>query len=875
MSDQNNHWCFRVLRRFCPTQMVEEIEGDLLQRFDRDVELFGKRKAKKRMMWNVIRFFRPGIILRNKFSMQLNQGYMFSSYFKVMIRNMGKQKFHSAITISGLTVGITFAMLIGVFVWGELQVNQDLKDVDRLFLLETKYSSTEGTMPPFFVPALLGPQAVEQYPGIFETQYRFRDRSVTVSKGDKHFRLQSMIGDSTFFDMFGFKVLYGLAERALSNPNHIVISEKVARQFFDRSDVVGESLTLSTEVNGLKEYLITAVLADLQKKNSVSDFMNSDAQIFLPQESRVDFNLGFQDEWNTNIITYIKTTPTASTAEATRIINQLLSKDAPKEVSENKTIELSPLNDYYLLTNHGAVQKLIVSLTIIVVFIILLAIVNFVNISIASSFSRLKEVGVRKVIGGLKNQVVVQFLSESIMLALLSGILSLLLYQALHGYFGETLDVSLPSLTQLNFSTGMWLIAGTIVIGVLAGCYPSLYLSGTRTIESLKGKFKSVKRTLSFSRSLVTIQFFIAVFIFTATLIMSEQVGFIMKTNLGYDKSFVMIVSSVPRTWTEEGFSKMDAAKQEFLNIPVIKSASLSWGAPNFNFSPFSANINHAGRSLDEGVLTTMQAADEDYMEVYGFKLLEGKFFVDKGEALQRNRIVINESAQKALSAQVGDKIKIQFSDQEYTIVGIVSDFNFESLHEKVKPVAFTHTRDFQAFRFFSFKLGSGNIAESVQEVEKIWKKIFPNDPFVYTFTDERMASVYQTEFQLKKASAIGSVLILVIVLTGVLGLVSLSVARRSKEIGIRKVVGATASDILALISGEYAVLLTISFLVGVPSSYLFCLRWLSGFAYHVELAWWMFVVPITFLFLVTIAIVGAQSIKSALSNPVDSLRYE
>lgn len=800
---------------------------------------------------------------------------MFRSYLKVMIRNMARQKFHSAINILGLTVGITFAMLIGVFVWGELQVNQDLKDVDRLFLLETKYSSTEGTMPPFFVPALLGPQAVEQYPSVFETQYRFRDRSVTVSKGDRHFRLQSMIGDSTFFEMFGFKVLYGQSSSALSNPNHIVISEKVARQFFDRSDVVGESLTLSTEVNGLKEYLITAVLADLQKKNSVSDFMNSDAQIFLSQESRIDFNLGFQDEWNTNIITYIKTTPTASAAEATRIINQLLIKDAPKEVSENKTIELNPLNEYYLLTNHGAVQKLIASLSIIVVFIILLAIVNFVNISIASSFSRLKEVGVRKVIGGLKNQVVIQFLSESVVLAFLSGILSLLLYQVLHGYFGETLAVSLPSLTQLKFSVWIWLIAGAVVIGILAGCYPSLYLSGTRTIESLKGKFKSVKGTVFFSRGLVTIQFFIAVFIFTATLIMSEQVGFILKTDLGYDKSLVMIVSSVPRTWTEQGFSKMDVAKREFLTTPAIKSASLSWGAPNFNFSPFSAKINHAGSNPDEGVLTTMQAADEDYMEVYGFKLLDGKFFVDEGEAFQRNRIVINQSAQKALSAQIGDKIKIQFSDQEYTVVGIVNDFNFESLHEKVKPVAFTHTRDFQAFRFFSFRLNPGNIAESVQEVEKIWKKVFPNDPFVYTFTDERMASIYQTEFQLKKASAIGSVLILVIVLTGVLGLVSLSVARRRKEIGIRKIVGATAPNILALISGEYAVLLMISFLVGVPSSYLFCLRWLSGFAYHIELAWWMFVFPVAFLFLVTILIVGAQSIKSALSNPVDSLRYE
>jgi putative ABC transport system permease protein len=219
--------------------------------------------------------------------------------------------------------------------------------------------------------------------------------------------------------------------------------------------------------------------------------------------------------------------------------------------------------------------------------------------------------------------------------------------------------------------------------------------------------------------------------------------------------------------------------------------------------------------------------------------------------------------------------VKIEFSDKEFTIVGIVKDFNFESMHEPVKAVAFTHTRDFVAFRYFSFKLNPGNLAESVQEVENIWKKVFPNDPFVYAFTDERIALTYQTELQLKKASAIGSGLILVIVLTGVLGLVSLSISKRSKEIGIRKVLGASASNILGLVSREYALLLIASFLAGVPLSYIFCSRWLSTFAYHINLTWWMFVTPIIFLFLITILAVGAQSVKSALSNPVDTLRYE
>jgi putative ABC transport system permease protein len=235
----------------------------------------------------------------------------------------------------------------------------------------------------------------------------------------------------------------------------------------------------------------------------------------------------------------------------------------------------------------------------------------------------------------------------------------------------------------------------------------------------------------------------------------------------------------------------------------------------------------------------------------------------------------LNESAQKALGVNVGDRLNIQFSDKEFTVAGIVKDFNFESMHEKVKPVAFTHNRDFQAYRYFSFKLNPGSIAQSVQEIEQLWKNIFPNDPFVYAFTEERLAIAYQTELQLKKASAIASVLILIIVLTGVLGLVSLGVAKRNKEIGIRKVLGASATNILLLISREYAVLMMLSCAVGLPVSYLFASQWLSGFAYRIELNGWMFAIPIAALFCITIAMVCLQSFKTAMADPVKALKYE
>lgn len=319
----------------------------------------------------------------------------------------------------------------------------------------------------------------------------------------------------------------------------------------------------------------------------------------------------------------------------------------------------------------------------------------------------------------------------------------------------------------------------------------------------------------------------------------------------------------------------MDAAKREFLPSTRAEAVSLSWGAPNFNFSPYSAKIIHPGVPVEQGVRSVMCATDEDYARVYGLTVTEGKFVSGEGETRPINHVAINESAQKALNLRVGDKLAIEFSEQEYTISGIVKDFHFESFHKPVEPVVFIHTRDFQAFRYFSFKLPSENLSQSVKSIEEQWRRLFPNDPFVYNFTDERLAIVYKTELQLRKASVAGCVLILIIVLTGVLGLVSLSIARRKKEIGIRKALGASVPDILVLVSRQYALIMCIAFIAGIPISLALSTQWLNNFAYHITLDWWLFAVPVVVMFIITILVVVAQSLKASLSNPVNSLRYE
>ncbi|HEY3406377.1 MAG TPA: ABC transporter permease [Ohtaekwangia sp.] len=868
----NGMWIFRFLKWFCPDHLFEEIEGDLIQKFNRDIKKFGNAKANRRLIWNTIRFCRPGIILRNRFSFELNHLYMFKSYLTILFRHTLKRKFYSSINVLCLTVGITFALLIGLFIHSELQVNQDLKDVDRLYLMESRDKPDVSLFP--FSPGILPKQMLDQYPGKVEGYYSFLDRNITISKGDKHFRLQSMIGDSSFLEFFGFPLLHGDRESALKQPNSIVITQRVALKFFNKTDVVGETLTLATEQKGLQEYTITAVMTDPSDKNSITDFMNMDAQVFLSLANAYDFFPQFQrDSWQ-EIITYIKLTSPEVASDVQEQLNAML-KDGPGQLAATREIVISPIHDYYRTTNQGAVQKLIVTLVVIVIFILLLAVSNFINISIASSFSRFKEVGVRKVIGGLQRQVVTQFLLESVVLSVFSGSLAVIGYELLHDYFGVMLASTLPSVFQFDKTLWLAITGGVLGIGFLAGIYPAVFQSLARPIDSLKGKMRSVKGTIQFSRSLITIQFFITLLIFISAVVLSRQTSYFLEKDLGYDKSHVLTVTSVPRLWNEAGFAKMESAKKEFMRSAAVESVSLSWGSPGRNFSPGGGKVYKSGTPAEEGINFVITCADEEFQPVFGLKLKEGNFFGDSGTRVA-NAVVINEAAKKVLDIKLGDQLKANgYGDTIFTVKGIVHDFHFTSLHQRVDPMMLIHTNDFQAYRYFSFRLKPANLAESVREVETRWKNVFPDDPFDFHFADQSLEILYTTELQMKKAAMVATALMLIIVFTGVLGLVSLSVSKRSKEIGIRKVLGASLSNILLLVSKEYFRLIAAAFVVTVPLAYFFAMKWLQGFEYHIDLTWWMFVLPMTCLLFVIIVIVCAQTLKSALSNPVNSLKYE
>ena len=864
---------FSLLRLFCPPHLLEEIEGDLVQRYEKDVAIHGVRKAKMKLAWNIIRYLRLEIVLRNQLKTSIKPFDMHSNYFKVMCRHLTKHKLQSSINLLGLTVGITLALFAIVYITEELSVNSELKDAERLYLLESK-SKSIVKYAEFFVPSLLAPEAKEKYPQIIEEFYRFFDREITVSKDDKHFRVQSMIGDSTFLKTFGLKVLFGTPQSSLTQVNSVVITEKTARQFFNRANVVGEPLTIHTERNGLKDFIVTAVIATPKAKNTVSDLANMNAQIFLPLENIGDFAVPKLDGWLSYIITFVKLTPTADSTQAIQMFNQLLQSDAPESVKEDLSIGMNSLNDYYLIANHAAVQKMLLSLSAIVVLILLLAITNFVNLSIANAFSRLKEIGLRKAIGGFRAQISLQFIFESVLLTIFAGLLATMLYEVFRNYAGGMLNMNMPSLVSL--SSPLWgiFVAGIILIGILAGIYPAVYLSSSKVSESLKGKLSSSSSSINFTKGLISIQYIITFFVIVLAAIITLQVDFFMKKDLGYERSHVITVSSTPRLWNDEGFARMETAKVEFIKTPGVESVSLSWGSPNWNFSPYDTSLSLRSNP-NERISVVVGSADEHYSEVFGLKVTDGKFFTEAGGDYRagKNEIVLNETARNALGYQVGDVLT--FQGGEFTVVGIVKDFHFETLQENVKPVVIMNNKDFRAYRHFSFKLMPDSPSRSVKIVEEAWKKIFPAEPFVFSFAEDHLKAAYKSELQLQKAATLATLLTSFIVITGILGLVSLSLARRTKEIGIRRVMGASLTDIQVLIAKEYLVIIIFSLTISLPLTYWYGTLWLSGFAYRIQLAPWMFIIPTLALIVLTLAIVTIKSYQSAISDPVKSLRSE
>lgn len=798
---------------------------------------------------------------------------MIKNFILLAWRNLVKHKTFSFINILGLSAGIAFVFLIGAYVWGELRVNDSIHDNDRVFMLQSKWK--KGGSGDITTPAPMAQALKENFPDLVEDYYHHDGITSIVSKGNKYFREGLQPGDASFLSITGFPLLYGNARTALNNPNSMVITAAKARKYFGRTDVLNETLTLQSFAGGGKQdFIITGVLKDLPF-NTITNFTNTSNEIFLPVESLRFFGRydSFQSWQNTAIINYVKLKAGIKPSDLQQPMQQLLKLHAPADMAADLQLKLAPLNEYYLQRDNGLARRMVYTLSLIALFILLMAVINFINITIGNSATRLKEIGVRKVMGGTRNQLILQFLTESVILATLSVVLALAVYQCAIPFAGKMLGKPLPSLTTLPVPFIAVPILMSLLIGAMAGLYPAFILSLQPSVDSLKGKLKTIKEKVVFRRSLIALQFTTAIVVFVGAVIIDKQIAFSFNSGLGYDKEQV-ITAAVPRDWTVAGVQHMEMVRNEIATLPAIAAASLSFEIPDGRNGGGGKLYKEAADS-SQAVNATGLTTDNQYTAAYGMKMVAGQYLDTDSTA-----IVINETAVKALGwkdaySAVGQPIKIMGNPQTFTIAGVIKDFHFESKHAAIVPLYILHVKNTLAYRYLSFKVKPGNLSQTIAALERKWATVLPGAPFDYKFQDDTLTYMYRSEIQLKKAAQTATLLALLIVLLGVLGIVTLSITRRMKEVGIRKVLGASGLQIIALFLKEFAWMILLANIIAWPLAYIALDKWLDNFVYRIHINWIPFFTVAAVVAGLIAVIVTIQTIVRALTNPIRNLRSE
>jgi putative ABC transport system permease protein len=803
---------------------------------------------------------------------------MLANYYKTAVRHIARSRFHSLINVIGLSTGIAFTLLIAAYCWTEKQVNHQLRHADRQYFLTSVWKDPNLGLD-ITTAGQLAKALKDNYPSLVANYYRWDGITSAVSCGDKHFREGIQMGDSTLLTMYGLPLAYGDAQTALNEPFSVVITEEKAVKFFGRTDVVGKELVIDNFSGGRQPFRITGVMKQ-PGRNSVT-YLNdrNDNGVFVPASNLAFF--GRNMDWaNNSIPSYIELQPGVKPQALDAPIAHLLKVNTNPFVQANLRVIPVRLTDYYLETNKGSVKKMLFTLSMVAIFILGMAMINFINLSVSRSSLRLREIGIRKVLGGLRRQLRMQFLTESLVLAVASTVVALLVYGLAKPWFSGMLGSALPSLAVLP--PAAWGLIGlfALVTGWLAGLYPAILLSSLSSIEALRNKAGSEQERVILRKGLVGFQFGTAAVVLIAAIIISQQINLFFSDSLGYNKEYV-ISAQLPRDWSMPGMQRMSAVRDVLARLPEVKDITLTWNIPN-GMEAGGLGVYRPGGDSTKAVNSMLLVGDEHYASTYQIPLLAGVFFNAPNEpaAQDASKIVLSESEVRALGWQrpgdaINQPVRLFGLPNAYTVSGVTKDFHFTVMGSPIRPTVFMHQSGSPFYRYFALKLRPGNIGTTVEALQKAWGRLMPGAPFEYTFMDDTLHGLYNTELRLRKAATAATVLVLVIVLLGVVGLVSGAVQRRAKEIAIRKVIGASVRGIVQLFITEYLPVLFVAGIVASPLAWWLMQQWLDNYATKITLTPWPFVGAIGVLVLSTVVVIVAQTLRAALADPVRALRSE
>ncbi|MDM1294841.1 ABC transporter permease [Sphingobacterium sp. N143] len=795
---------------------------------------------------------------------------------KIAWRNIKKKKIQNLINLIGLICSFTFLLLVGAYIWDVHQVNSNIKNIDRQFLLQSKYKKEGFGIDLTTLGAL--PKALhENYPDLVANYYRLDGLTGIVANGSTIHEEGMSLGDPSLLTMFGFNILAGNANTALNNPFSVVISDKAALKYFGQVDVLGRSLQIKNFKGEKHDFEITAIIKT-GVQNAIMDLTkNMHADIFLPIANEQYFGRSI-DNWNNPYIAgYIELNAGISPQQIDSAIQALVRKNTDKEFASQYSPNLKPLKTYYLDDNQGAVRKMIQTLTWIAIFILSMAIINFINFSIAQHITRLKEIGVRKIMGSSRLQLVRQLMTEYILIVSISALISLPIYIVISPIFEHVLMRKLPSLIELPVYFFALLGVLTLLIGIVAGLYPAIKLSSINIISSVKKQLSTSDSKQLVRKVLLFFQFAVALLLLVCTLIIAKQVDLFIHSNLGYNKDYLLTVQ-VPRDWSENGIRKMETVQHELSQQPEVQSVSLSYETPGL----LGSNMQPAfGVSGDNEIQVQRITSDSHFLETYEIPLLAGTF-LPKNYLVNKDYrpIVINKKAMEDLGFNhaeqaIGQQIAIGDPQDKMTIVGVTDNFIANSLHQASPPMIWTDVHESLQYRYLSIRLQQASLSKSVQKLEQKWKELMPDAPFEYQFMDERIKTLYETELQLHRASQIATGVSLLIVALGLTGLISLSIHLRNKEVGIRKVLGASLSQLILLFSREYYGIFLLATLITVPLSYMLMQYWLQNYIIRIEITAITYLLPLGMLVGLLTLLVGFIVFHTTRFNPVEKLRDE
>jgi putative ABC transport system permease protein len=881
-------WAQWLLIRLHPDDTLEEVEGDLDELYTYWYNRSGKTQATLRYLLNVVSVLPPFVQRRQRKEQYYQQPSnllpdMLRNYFKIALRNLKRQKVSTSINIVGLAIGLATCILIMLYVQDELSYDRYNEKADRIFRVALKVRlNGEDVGGP-----MMGPNVArdlkQDFPEVLKATRIRNLESEFISYGTTSFKEDHLLtADSSFFDVFTIPFLKGDPKRALTEPNTVVLTEETARKYFGNQDPIGKVLSFGSEKT---PYRITGVVRN------------------IPMNSHFRFNMlaslaGYQEQhtgwiYSINFYTYLllpekydykqleaKITRLAETRIGSELQDWL--KLTPKQFREKGDdfgIFLQPLTDIHLYSPFGRTELspggnilYLYVLMAIAAFMLLIACVNFMNLSTATAVRRSREVGVRKVLGSVKGQLQQQFLIESVLLAMVALLVGLLLVSLALPFFNQLTGKALTVSLLANSSVAAGLVAGAVLVGLLAGSYPAFYLSSFKPVLVLKGRVTAGRGSFNLRSGLVVFQFFITISMIIATVTADRQLRYMQTQKVGFDREQVLVIHDTHMLRNNE-----TVFRDKIMRSPQVIMESISGQVPVGN----SINDNTPVRpkeNPDQSVMSRFYYVDDAYIPTLGMHVVQGRNF-SKSFPTDASAVILNETAVRALGWQqnpIGRELIGHTDDNGvkvyYRVIGVVSDFHFESLKQKIGPLVMFLGKNSGNILV---KTRTERLPEFLASLKQQWASFSPAAPFSYSFLDDRFEQVYVSEQKIGQVLTLFSSLTIFIACLGLFGLATYTAEQRTKEIGVRKVLGASVASVVALLSKDFLKLILIALVLASPIAWWGMNQWLEEFAYKVTIDWWIFALAGLLAVGIALLTVSFQSIKAALMNPVKSLRSE